>query len=185
MKTNIWVVVGYSGSGKTTLTQKIGLKLGLPIVTYNQYLTELSHQEGYSHKNDYFRNTPVDEFKQALDRYAIDKINLFAETNNTFLVEGICSSDGFIKLRSNPSMCVRLFYIEVPEEERMLRVAGRDGAVFFPKERHKKMLGLDELVKMADYVIDGMKEHITSVDEKIASMVDDMIKIIQDSKSTA
>ena len=170
MSTNIWVVVGYSGSGKTTLTQELGMKLNLPIVSYNNFLAELAHQKGYSHKNDYFRNTPIDKFKQELDQYGKSQIDALAEISNAFLVEGICSLDGFIALRSDTSKNVRLFHICVPEGERIRRIEERDGSVFQPKERHKKMLGLDELVKLADYVIDGM-DTTTSVVSKMIEVI--------------
>jgi len=168
LKVNIWLLVGYSGSGKTTLAENVCSKLGIPMLSYSEMFDELAHQNGYSNRGNFYSATPLDEFKHLYDAYAIEKISNSAKARNSVLVEGLCSLNAYYGLCNSLSDCViKIIYINVPKAERVRRIKIRDGRVWNGKELTKAAFGLDDLVKLADYIVDGSKAFSLALDNVI------------------
>lgn len=158
MKVDIWILVGHSGSGKTTVAEKICSMFNMPRLHYGSLLDDLAHQKGYPDRGAFYDGVSFRELRQLYDTYVVERVSDMVGINSPFLIDGLCSLNAFNRLYSNLSdYNIKVIYIEVPESVRIERIKVRDGGVWNDKELTKAAFGLDELVKLADYTIDGME----------------------------
>ena len=161
----LWLITGRSGSGKTTLTKGISAIFDMPTLSYSDMLTELTHIKGYPSEGDFIFNTPFEEFSKMYDEYAINRIEAEVKAKNLILIEGLCSSEGFLLLKNKYNDFLKTFFIDVPDDERMRRIGIRSGSVFQKKEQYKEKYGIAKIKDMADYVVNGTKTESSLVEE--------------------
>lgn len=165
MRDNIIVVIaGDSGSGKTTVARMLHEYYCVPLLTFSSMGKELSEMKGYSRLRDFFLNCPQEIFCSELNDYLTKKILAFSEGNSCFIVEGLISSQ-VIKTLKNEFKNIYIVTIQVDESVRIKRIATRlscstkdamdENAL---KSRIKKILGIDEITALSNYIVDGNRK---------------------------
>ena len=165
----IWIISGYSGSGKSTLVNMLRGKMS--VLSHGQILRELAHENGYGNALDYIENTPTDLFVRTYNDVTIEKIESTIEAQKSFVIDGLVSYGVLSYLRENYRGKAKVIFIDVEESERERRLIERDGFINEKRERSKYVLGIDDVRRSADYIIDGSMEDDT-IFNKVLHIID-------------
>lgn len=165
MRNNIILVItGDSGSGKTTIAQMLHEYYSVPLLTFSSVGKELSTLKGYKRLREYFEKCSHDIFCAELNKYLLKRILAFAEYNDCFIIEGLVSSE-VIKALKDEFKNIYIVVIQTDKIIRIKRIAKRLSCSIEAaecendlKEKIKKSLGIDEVITLSDYIIDGNRE---------------------------
>lgn len=157
----IVVIAGDSGSGKTTIARMLHEYYSVPLLTFSSLGKELSVMKGYSRLRDFFLNSPQEIFCSELNDYLTKRILSFSEYNSCFIIEGLISSQVIRNLK-NEFNNINVVTIQVDESLRIKRIAARLSCSMkdamnenMLKAKIKKILGIDEIIALSNYIVDG------------------------------
>ncbi len=148
-KKQIVVIIGRSGSGKTSIAKFLSK-------TYN------CDSLGFSYAGKYIATMKVDsqELKE-IDEYILVCIESSVNRSGLVIVEGLASINVLLNLRKD-SYNVCIIYIDTEKDERIHRIAKRENCsieravlIEYDKDQGKKAIGIDDVIRLADYRING------------------------------
>lgn len=151
MENNALVIVGHSGSGKSTLVKALGELTGYETLHFGYIGNSLCE-------------IPKDEIdNNEINEYILSCIISTLQKNKTIIIDGIVSEDVLKKLKGS-KYSVRVFYLKTAYEERIRRITTRNLCsekdairIEASKNAGKTTAGINEVIAMADVILDGTK----------------------------
>ena len=158
----IFIITGRTGAGKTTLCRRLEEYFNYPLLTFAIMGNKFAHANGYNCIKECHLTMGTDKFKTEISKHILDTIYKQLETCDNIIIEGLYIDDAVSKLKEYYKC--EIIYLKVQDNIRYKRISQRISSTIEQakkeneiKEYTKDELGIDILIKNADYIINGNK----------------------------
>lgn len=158
----IYIITGRTGSGKSTLCQKLSEQFNYPLLSFASMGNKFAKSKGYNRIRECHLAMELNEFKNQMSNHLFNTVESELENNNQIIIDGLYVDTVVLKLKEKYD-CT-LIYLNTDDEIRYERVAKRLSISIEQareenqiKERLKDEVGINELIKISDYIVDGNK----------------------------
>lgn len=169
----ILVIVGRSGSGKSTIAKELSLYYKQPLLTFSKMGRELARKKGLSNLKEYYVSANEKEFRDELGQHLMEEISMGLQKSNFVIIDDLIYDKVVLMIRKK-FLNVLIFNIEVPYEIRVKRIADRLSVTIkeaqkVEKEKAdlKEAIGIENVLKNCEYILDGRKSIQELIEEFI------------------
>jgi len=173
LKKQVLIIVGQSGVGKSLLSKKLSITKNYPLLVCSEIGTTLAKEKygGLSFAECFYLPN-LNEYINDLNKYILSCVisNFTCMNASTLVIDGMVSI-GALELLKIEGFDVKILLLDTSYELRIERIMKRRYCSRLEAEHEaeikyfrKKCLGIDKIVKLADYVLDGSKP----IDEIVA-----------------
>lgn len=121
---------------------------------------EFANANGYNRIRECHLAMGLQEFKTKISQYIFNRIKEELSRYDTIIIDGLYIDDVVIKLKENYNC--KVIYLKTDDDVRYKRIGERLSITIEQakkeneiKERLKNEVGINELIEVADYVVDG------------------------------
>jgi len=146
----ICIIIGHSGCGKSTLCRMLGEKLGCESLGFSYAGRALAAE-----------NDPAE--LDSIEDYIFSCVEAALARSPLLILDGF-ASDTLLRLIRQRGWGCTIFFLDVPDQVRLERIAGREGVtasraadIDRMKEAGKQKSGLGAVIGQADFRLDGLR----------------------------
>lgn len=158
----IFIITGRTGAGKSTLCQKLEEYFSYPLLSFANMGKKFANENGYNRIRECHLAMELSEFKTKISQYILNIIAEQLNTSDTVIIDGLYIDDVVSTLKENYNC--NIMYLNTDDNIRYKRISQRLSITIEQakkeneiKERLKNEVGIERLIKNADYVINGNK----------------------------
>ncbi len=156
----IYIITGRTGSGKSTLCKRLAKELDLTLLSFANMGKKFANNHGYERIRECHLAMELNEFKEKMTNHLLKSIEASLELNDIIMIDGLYIDTVVAKLKEK-YQCF-LIYLNTNDTVRYQRISQRLSITIEEaqeenkiKERLKDEVGINELIKNADYEING------------------------------
>lgn len=157
---------GKTGAGKSTLCKNLEDYYHYPLLSFKKMGKEFANVNGYNRIRECYAHMEIKEFRFKISEHIFRIIKEQLDTDNVVLIDGLYTYDVLEKLKKNYDC--KLIYLKTEDSIRYDRLSKRLSITIKQAQEESKIkehlnndLGAEEVMALADYVVDGAK----SIDE--------------------
>ncbi|MCX4364294.1 MAG: AAA family ATPase [Bacilli bacterium] len=156
----IYIITGRTGAGKSTLCKKLAEFLEYPLLSFANMGKDFANKNGFKRIRECHLAMELSEFKTRMADHILSIIEDELTRHEKVIIDGLYIDTVVFKLKEKYNC--KLIYLNTDDEIRYQRVAERLAISIEQaqeenkiKERLKDEVGIRELIKTADYILDG------------------------------
>lgn len=156
----IYIITGRTGSGKSTICERIADEFNITLLSFAKIGKKVAVDQGFNRIRECYLTMELDMFKTKMGEHFLNSIEKVLENEDSVLIDGLYLDIVVTKLKEK-YLCT-IIYINTTDAVRYKRIADRlliplDQAIAENeiKERLKNEVGINELINLVDYEIDG------------------------------
>ena len=156
----IFIITGRTGAGKSTLCNQLQEYFKYPLLSFAIMGKKFANANGYNRIRECYLAMELKEFKTKILQYILNVIKEELSECDAIIMDGIYIDDVVKKLKED-YIC-KLIYLKTDDDTRFKRISDRLSITIEQakkeneiKKQLKNEVGINELIELADYVIDG------------------------------
>lgn len=174
----IYIITGRTGAGKSTVCARLANEFKFTLLSFAKMGKRFAMGQGYKRIRECYFAMNLDVFKTKMGEHLLHCIEDALKNEDSILIDGLYLDTVVVKLKEKYSCTI--IYINTTDAVRYERIADKLSISLEQaseeneiKERLKNEVGINELIKMADYEIDG-----DASSEKVYQTAGEIIKSI-------
>lgn len=156
----IFIITGRTGAGKSMLCNRLEEYFKEPLLSFATMGKKFANANGYNRIRECHLAMELQEFKTKISQYILNSIKEELSHGDTIIIDGLYIDDVVRRLKED-YIC-KLIYLKTDDDVRYKRISERLSVTIEQakkeneiKEHLKDEVGINQLIELADYIVDG------------------------------